>query len=148
MNSAAENSNKYQKTRFWKEKSVENVIWFEAYHSIQAWFPFIFGCSKNWYLHCKTMFTCWVSVFCNGPTAQATLVCTIFKCWSFHSNGPVLKSVFFSNFVRFMLDPSTPMGQYWKVWFFSNFVRFVVWQPSPRELNQIERQVREESRKV
>jgi hypothetical protein len=56
--------------------------------------------------------------------------------------------VFFSNFVRFMLDPSTPMGQYWKVWFFSNFVRFVVWQPSPRELNQIERQVREESRKV
>jgi hypothetical protein len=24
--SAAENSNKFQKTRFWKEKSVENVI--------------------------------------------------------------------------------------------------------------------------
>ncbi len=24
--SAAENSNKFQKTRFWKEKSVENVV--------------------------------------------------------------------------------------------------------------------------
>jgi hypothetical protein len=36
VNSAAENSNKYQKTRFWKEKSVENVVRFEAYHSIQA----------------------------------------------------------------------------------------------------------------
>jgi len=26
MISAAENSNKFQKTRFWKEKSVENVV--------------------------------------------------------------------------------------------------------------------------
>jgi hypothetical protein len=30
------------------------------------------------YLHCKRMFTCWVSLFCNGftfcPIAQATLV--------------------------------------------------------------------------
>jgi hypothetical protein len=38
--SAAENSNKLQKTRFWKEKSVENVVTLEsflkAYHSIQA----------------------------------------------------------------------------------------------------------------
>jgi hypothetical protein len=32
--------------------------------------------------------------------------------------------------------------------FFSNFVRFVVWRPSPRELSQTERPVREESRKV
>jgi len=31
-------------------------------------FPFIFGCSKNQYIHCKTMFTCWVSLFCNGFT--------------------------------------------------------------------------------
>jgi hypothetical protein len=50
----------------------------KTYHSIQAWFPFIFGCSKNRYIHCKTMFTCWVSVLCNGftlgPMAQATLV--------------------------------------------------------------------------
>jgi hypothetical protein len=33
---------------------------------------------KNRCIHCKTMFTCWVSRFCNGftlgPTAQATLV--------------------------------------------------------------------------
>jgi hypothetical protein len=44
----------------------------------KAWFPFIFGCSKNRYIHCKTMFTCWVSLFCNGftlgPTSQTTLV--------------------------------------------------------------------------
>jgi hypothetical protein len=50
----------------------------QAYHSIQAWFLFIFGCSKNRYIHCKTMFTCWVSLFCNRftlePTTQATLV--------------------------------------------------------------------------
>jgi hypothetical protein len=34
--SADENSNKFQKTRFWKEKSVENVITLEGLHSIQA----------------------------------------------------------------------------------------------------------------
>ncbi len=28
--SAAENSNKFQKTRFWKEKSVENVVTLEC----------------------------------------------------------------------------------------------------------------------
>jgi hypothetical protein len=32
--SATENSNKFPKTRFWKEKSVENVMT-KAYHSIQ-----------------------------------------------------------------------------------------------------------------
>jgi hypothetical protein len=74
-----ENSNKFHKTRFWKEKSAwECGNTWKAYHSIQAWFPFILGCSKNWSVHCKTMFTCWVFVFCNGftlgPTAHATLV--------------------------------------------------------------------------
>jgi hypothetical protein len=35
--SAVENSNKFQKPRFWKEKSVENVVTLEkACHSIQA----------------------------------------------------------------------------------------------------------------
>ncbi len=29
---ATENSNKFQKTRFWKEKSVENVVTLEGYH--------------------------------------------------------------------------------------------------------------------
>ncbi len=50
----------------------------EAYHSIQAWFPFIFGCLKSWYIQWKTMFTCWGPLFCNGftlgLTTQATLV--------------------------------------------------------------------------
>ncbi len=30
MISATENSNKFQKTRFWKEKSVENVVTLEG----------------------------------------------------------------------------------------------------------------------
>jgi hypothetical protein len=30
MISATKNSNKFQKTRFWKEKSVENVVTFEG----------------------------------------------------------------------------------------------------------------------
>ncbi len=53
----------------------------KPYHSIQAWFLCIFGCSKNRYIHCKTLFTCWVSLFCNGftlgPRAQATPVVMI-----------------------------------------------------------------------
>ncbi len=74
---AAENSNKFQKTRLRKEKAVENVAALKAYHSIQARFPFIFGCSKNPYRHCKTMFTCWVSLFCNGFTLEATAQVTL-----------------------------------------------------------------------
>jgi hypothetical protein len=35
-------------------------------------FPFIFGCSKHRYIHCKTMFTCWVSLFCDGFTLGST----------------------------------------------------------------------------
>ncbi len=31
MISATENSNKFQKTRFWKEKSVENVVTLEGF---------------------------------------------------------------------------------------------------------------------
>jgi hypothetical protein len=34
--SASENSNKLQKTRFWKEILVENVVTLEGLHSIQA----------------------------------------------------------------------------------------------------------------
>jgi len=30
--SAAENSNKFQKTRFWKEKSVDNMVTLEGLH--------------------------------------------------------------------------------------------------------------------
>ncbi len=56
--STTENSNKFQKT----------IIGF----------PFIFGCPKNQYIHCETMFTCSVSLFLSrftlGPMAQATLV--------------------------------------------------------------------------
>ncbi len=47
----------------------------KAYHLIQTWFPFIFGCSKNWYIHCKTMFTL-------GPMAQATLILIMWQVLS------------------------------------------------------------------
>jgi hypothetical protein len=44
------------------------VVTLEGLSSIQAWLPFIFGCLKNQYIHSKTMFTYWVSLFCNGFT--------------------------------------------------------------------------------
>jgi hypothetical protein len=49
---------------------VENVVALEglSFNSIQAWFPFIFGYSNDSYIHCKTMFICWVSLFCSGFT--------------------------------------------------------------------------------
>ncbi len=77
--SAAENSSKIQKTRFWKEKSVENVVTREGLPFNWSMISFhIFGCSKNRYIHCKRVFTCWVSLLCYrftlGPTTQATLV--------------------------------------------------------------------------
>jgi len=78
--SPPENSNKFQKTRFWKGKSVENERGNTWRLTIQFKHDFLsyLAVQKNWYIHCKTMFTCWVSLFCNGftlgPTAKATLV--------------------------------------------------------------------------
>ncbi len=72
------------------ESSCQLRMWYhlKAYHSIQAWFPFIFGCPKNRHIHCKTMFTCWVSLFCDGftlgPTAQVTLVSKGKNLWTNH----------------------------------------------------------------
>jgi hypothetical protein len=67
-----------KKSGFGRKNQLRMWSHLKAYHSIQARFPFIFGCSKNWYIHCKTMFTCWDSLFCNGftlgPTAPATLI--------------------------------------------------------------------------
>jgi hypothetical protein len=67
-----------KKPGFGRKNQFRKWSHLKAYHSIQAWFPFIFGCSENRYIHCKTMFTCWVSLFCNGftlwPTPQATLL--------------------------------------------------------------------------
>ncbi len=58
VKSAAENSNKFQKTRFWKEKSVENVVTLQGLPFNSSMISFIFCCSKNQHIHCKTMFTC------------------------------------------------------------------------------------------
>jgi hypothetical protein len=34
--SATENSNKFQKNRFWKENAVDNMVTLEGFQSIQA----------------------------------------------------------------------------------------------------------------
>jgi hypothetical protein len=74
-----------KKPGFGRKSQLRTWQHLKAYHSIQAWFPFIFGCSKNWHIHCKTMFTCWVSLFCKGFTlgrmAQATLVTNEVCMW-------------------------------------------------------------------
>ncbi len=77
-----ENSNKFQKTRFWKEKLVENVvITFECLiFNSSKYFPFIFDSLKMGYISilCKIMsyevvFTLHYYEFTLGPMAQATL---------------------------------------------------------------------------
>jgi hypothetical protein len=69
---------KFKRPGFGRKNKLRTEQHLKAYHSIQAWFPFIFGCSKNRYIHYNTMSTCWVPLFCNGftlgPRAQATLV--------------------------------------------------------------------------
>jgi len=79
----------------------------KAYHTIQERFPLIFGCPKNWHIHCKTMFTCWVSLFCNGfilgPSAQATLL------WWMMNNrhGFSLSVLWLQNFHNFFVNKMT-----------------------------------------
>jgi hypothetical protein len=67
-----------KKPGFGRRNQLRKWSKLKGYHSIQAWFHFMFGYSKHRHIHCKTMFTCWVSLFCNeftlGPTAHATLL--------------------------------------------------------------------------
>ncbi len=74
-----ENSNKLQKTRFWKEKLVCGTrSHLKVYHPIQLWFPFIFNSSKIDYVPWKTISYVEFFLFCHGftlgPKAQTTLV--------------------------------------------------------------------------
>jgi hypothetical protein len=78
--SGAENSNKFQKIKFWKEKSVENGITLEGLPFIQFKHDFL---SYSAVQKIKTYIAEQCShvefpLFCNGftlgPTAQATLV--------------------------------------------------------------------------
>jgi len=59
MISALENSNKFQKTTVWKEKSVDNMVTFEglSFNSKHDFLSYL-AVQKNQYTHCKTMFTC------------------------------------------------------------------------------------------
>ncbi len=67
---AAENSNKILKTRFWKEKSVKNVVTLKGLPLNSSMISFHIWLFKNPYIHCKTIFTCWFSLFCNGFTLR------------------------------------------------------------------------------
>jgi hypothetical protein len=49
----AENSNKFQKTRFWKEKSIEDVVTLEGLPFNSSMTSF-----HIFHIHCKIMFTC------------------------------------------------------------------------------------------
>ncbi len=79
--SATENSIKCQKTKFWKEKSVEKRgnTWRLTIQFKHDFLSYLAVQKIDTYI-CKTMFTCWVALFCNGftlgPMAQATLVYT------------------------------------------------------------------------
>jgi hypothetical protein len=63
-----ENSNKLQKTRFWKEKLVCGMrSHLKVYHPIPLWFPFIFNSSKIDYIPCKTIsYVDYISSFVMG----------------------------------------------------------------------------------
>jgi hypothetical protein len=57
--SASENSNKFQKTRFWKEKSVENVVKLEGLPFNSSMISFHIWLFKTIETYiAKTMFTC------------------------------------------------------------------------------------------
>jgi hypothetical protein len=76
MISAAENSNKFQKTRFWKERAVENAVTLEVF-TIQFKHDFLsnLAVQKSGTYIAKQ---CCLSLFCNGftlgPMAEDTLV--------------------------------------------------------------------------
>jgi hypothetical protein len=48
---------------FERKNQLKTWSHLKAYHSMQTWFPCIFCCLKNWYIHCKTMFTCCISLY-------------------------------------------------------------------------------------
>jgi hypothetical protein len=56
--SATENSNKFQKTRFWKEKSVENVVKLEGLPFNSSMISFNIWQFKKLIHALQTMFTC------------------------------------------------------------------------------------------
>jgi hypothetical protein len=84
VHSAAENSNKFQKTRFWKEKSVESVVTFEGlrFNSSMTFFHIclfkkLFHKLQN---NVHMLIFAILEGFTLGLMGQATLVFTIFKC--------------------------------------------------------------------
>jgi hypothetical protein len=73
--SATENSNKFQKTRFWKEKSIENVVTLEGlpFHSSMISFH-IWLFKKSILTLQDNVHMLSFPIFVMGSTAQATLV--------------------------------------------------------------------------
>ncbi len=85
--SATENSNEFKKNKFSKEKSVENVGTLERLPFNSSMISFHIWLLKNGYMHCKTMFTCCVSLFFSGftlgPRAKVSLVLIKFDMFGF-----------------------------------------------------------------
>jgi hypothetical protein len=55
--SAAEIQINSKKPGFGRKNQLK-VVTLEGLPFISSIYPFIFGCSKNQYTHCKTMYTC------------------------------------------------------------------------------------------
>ncbi len=76
--SATENSNKLQKTRFWKEKSVKNVVTLEGLPFNSSMISFHIWLFKKLIHTLQNNVHMLSFLFCNGftlgPMAQATLV--------------------------------------------------------------------------
>ncbi len=93
MISAVENSNKFQKTRFWKEKSVENLVTLQPRLTIQFKHDFLsYLAVQNMdtyiakqYSHVEFPYFC--NGFTLGPTAQATPVKLIFSAIKINTNN-------------------------------------------------------------
>ncbi len=59
VNFVPENSNNFFKTRFWREKSFENVVTLEGLPFNSSMISFNISLFKKIdTIHCKTMFTC------------------------------------------------------------------------------------------
>jgi len=76
--SAIENSNKFQKTRFWKDKSIENVVTLEGLPFNSSMISFHFWMFKKLIHTLQNNVHMLSFLFCNGftlgPTTHATLV--------------------------------------------------------------------------
>jgi hypothetical protein len=71
------NSNKFQKTRFWKEKSVQNVVTLEGLPFDSSMISFHIGLFKNSIHTLQNNVHMLSSMFWNGFTLELTIQATL-----------------------------------------------------------------------